>query len=180
MNNSEMKPYNKDYLVSKDGKVYSLRNKMFLKQNIDKDGYPRVDIYGKHIKVHKIVYIAWRGKIPKGHQINHKDDNKLNIHIDNLYLGTQKENIYDCINNNHRVGHFTSCLVYDKDIDKIINFPSVKELIRYTGHSVANGSLSKLKTKKWFNERFTIIKTEDVETREHYDYLISEYHKLVS
>lgn len=38
-------------------------------------------------------------------QINHRDDNKENPSLSNLYLGNQKENISDCINNKHRVGH---------------------------------------------------------------------------
>ena len=96
INKKIFKPYDKMYYISEDGEVYSLYSKKILEQAIDKDGYPRVDIHSKHIKIHKLVYLTWIGEIPQGLQINHKDDNKMNNHYSNLYVGTQKQNISDC------------------------------------------------------------------------------------
>ena len=103
--NKILKPYDKNYYVSEYGDVYSLYSKKFLKHQIDCDGYHRVDIHSKHIKIHKLVYLTWIGNVKKGEQINHKDDDKNNNHYSNLYIGSQKENIQDCIKNNHRVGN---------------------------------------------------------------------------
>lgn len=170
LNNIEFKPYDNNYYVSKNGDIYSAYKKDLLKHYIDCDGYHRVDIHGKHIKIHKLVYLVWNGDIPNGLQINHYDDNKNNNNYDNLYLGTQKENIRDCIKNNHRVGNIQSIRIFDKKENKEIAFSKIKDLIEYTGHSCKNGSLSHIKNKKWFNERFEIIelKRKGVTTIESY------------
>lgn len=172
-NNKEFKecPINTNYFISKDGEVYSSKSKKILKWAIDRDGYPRVDLYSngkqKHFKIHKLVWITWRGTIPEGMQINHKDDNKKNPSLSNLYLGNQEENILDCINNKHRVGHVWSLKVYDKKVQKELIFCPSKNFIEYCGHSSNNGSVRKFFTRNWFNERYIIIyykKVEDVTT----------------
>lgn len=60
-------------------------------------GYKQVDVCNdegikKHMRVHRLVYMAHKGVIPEGMQINHKDENKANNCIDNLELMTNKEN----------------------------------------------------------------------------------------
>ena len=168
INNIEFKPYDDMYYVSQNGDIYSKYKKGFLKHSIDHDGYHRVDIHGKHIKVHKLVYLVWNGDIPINMQINHYDDNKDNNNYLNLYLGNQEENIRDCIRNDHRVGHICSLSVFDKKIGKELTFPSIKDFINYTGRHIQNGSLSHIKDKKWFKERFYVIKREGVTTIESY------------
>ena len=44
------------------------------------------------IRCHKAVYWAWKGAVPAGCQIDHKDGNPLNNHIDNLEDVTPAEN----------------------------------------------------------------------------------------
>ena len=85
------------YLISTDGKIYSLKSDRLLPQGITERGYKQVDVYNdmgvkKHMKVHRLVYIAHVGVIPNGLQVNHKDENKTNNCIDNLELMTNKEN----------------------------------------------------------------------------------------
>ena len=46
----------------------------------------------KTFLVHRLVYEAFMGPIPKGMWVNHKDGNKLNNHISNLELTTPKQN----------------------------------------------------------------------------------------
>lgn len=156
------------YFVSEDGDVYSTFKNGLLKPSIDSDGYKRVDIHRKHMKVHKLVYITWKGNIPSGMQINHIDDNKQNNHFSNLYAGTQKENISDCIRNNHRVGNRQSILIHEKSTGRYLLFPSIKELISYTGHHISSGSVGKIKNKIWFKERYEIIEQKGVSTIESY------------
>lgn len=174
-NNIEFKPYDASYYVSEYGDVYSKYKRGLLKHNIDLDGYHRVDIHGKHIKIHKLVYLVWNGEIPPGMQINHYDDNKDNNHRKNLYLGNQKENICDCKRNGKRVGNIHSVTIYDKELDKIIEFPSIKDFIAYTGHSYKNGSLSHMRNKKWFKDRFDIIDRKGVTTIESYKSIRASY-----
>ena len=85
------------YLISTDGKVYSLKSDRLLPQGITERGYKQVVVYNdmgvkKHMKVHRLVYMAHVGVIPNGLQVNHKDENKTNNCIDNLELMTNKEN----------------------------------------------------------------------------------------
>ncbi len=92
----EFRPYDSSYFVSEDGDVYSVYKRGLLKYSIDIDGYHRVDIHSKHMKIHKLVYLVWNGNIPSGMQVNHRDDDKNNNHCANLYIGTQRENIGNC------------------------------------------------------------------------------------
>lgn len=171
------KKYDDMYYVSADGDVYSKYIHRLLKHYIDRDGYHRVDIHGKHIKVHKLVYEVWKGKVPKGRQINHKDDNKDHNTYRNLYLGTQRKNIEDCIINDTRVGHIVAVTIYDKEVDKTITFPSVKDFIVYSDHTNKSGSLSKLINKKWFKARYKLICKEGVETIESYKSIRAQYNE---
>ena len=89
-----------------------------------------------------------------------------NNHYKNLYLGSQKENIQDCIRNGTRKGNLKPIRVYDKKVDKVLDFESVSAFIEYTGHRVANGAISKCKSHKWFQIRYKIVNDEGVETIE--------------
>jgi hypothetical protein len=88
------------YLISTDGQVYSLKRDKLIEpsnKNGIKGSYLVVTIYNdkgqkKYMLVHRLVYMAHVGPIPKGMQINHKDENKENNCIENLELMTQKEN----------------------------------------------------------------------------------------
>ena len=162
------KPIDKEYYISEDGSIYSMYKKGILKSSVDIDGYLRVDIHSKHKKIHRLVYEAWVGEIPKGLQVNHYDDNKLNNHYSNLYLGTQKRNIADCIRNQHRMGNYISYTLYDKRNKLIITFPSVQELLKFLNKKPANKSVNKYIHTKWFNEQYDIINREGVTTIESY------------
>ena len=85
------------YLISTDGQVYSLKRDRLLPQGFTERGYKQVDVCNdegikKHMRVHRLVYMAHIGAIPEGMQINHKDENKANNCIGNLELMTNKEN----------------------------------------------------------------------------------------
>lgn len=155
--NKEFKKYDDFYYISEDGDVYSVYKNGLLKHAIDHDGYHRVDIHGQHMKIHKLVYLTWHGAIPDGFQINHIDDDKNNNHYMNLYAGSQKQNIHDCMRNGHRKGNVRPITVLDKLLNQLLHFDSIKDFLSYTGHSITNGSLSHVRDKIWFKERFEII-----------------------
>lgn len=160
MSEKEFKQYDDFYSVSKDGDVFSTHSGRCLKHYIDHDGYHRVDIHGAHMKVHKIVYMVWGGNIPDGMQINHIDDNKDNNNIQNLYLGTQSENISDCISNNHRCGNVLSITVLNKETGETEWYETVKDFLLTTGHGAQNGSIAKIRKKKWFAKKYDILDME--------------------
>ena len=68
-----------------------------LRQSLDGDGYHQISLSKlgdiRTIKVHKLVMLSFIGPRPEGKQINHKDGNKDNNHLDNLEYLTQSENM---------------------------------------------------------------------------------------
>lgn len=161
-----LKKYDDMYYVSEYGDIYSTYCKKFLKHAITIYGYHRVDIHGKHMHIHKLVYLTWIGEIPEGKQINHKDDDKDNNHFSNLYAGSQKENIRDCIDNNHWCGYTYYLTVFDKKVNKVLTFCPAKNFIEYSGHSNKSGNLNKFFKKNWFKKRYDIIEFKRVKNKE--------------
>lgn len=79
------------YYISETGIVYSTFTNMILKQEVDDDGYHRISFpYPKltHMAIHRLVYKAWKGKIPNGYVIHHEDSKKWNNDINNLQITT--------------------------------------------------------------------------------------------
>lgn len=101
--------YEGHYKVSDRGRVRSLdriikdkvgRTKFYegqeLSQFIDKSGYPMCTLWrdsnGKNKTVHRIVAGAFIPNPNNKPQVNHKDGNKENNHVDNLEWVTNSEN----------------------------------------------------------------------------------------
>lgn len=153
------------YYVSKSGKVYSDISHKIIKGNISKikgKYYRRIDIKGKHYGVHRLVFETWIRPLEKGEQVNHKNDDSLKNDADNLYSGTQKENIADCFKNKHRVGHIFYLTLFDKKENKTLTFCPASKFIEYSGHPNKSGNLNKFFSKNWFKIRYEIIEFKQV------------------
>ena len=96
------------YYVTVDGKVYSRKNNRhgyqkdyhLLKTKYTKhDGRPYVTLRNPKLgirrlaKVHRLVALAYVPNPENKPCVCHKDNNPLNNHVDNLYWGTQAENM---------------------------------------------------------------------------------------
>lgn len=96
-----MKPiegYEDKYLISKEGKVFSLISNRFLKGTVNSYGYLVVQLCkGKRAEqkqffIHRLVAQAFLEKDLTRPHVNHKDGNKQNAHVSNLEWCTPSEN----------------------------------------------------------------------------------------
>ena len=172
INNKEFKVYDKNpkYFISKDGDVYSSYSKKILKKLIRKVSHNKqyyyVDIWvdGKqrHMNIHRLVWYVWVESISMEEQINHINDNSFDNRLENLYKGTQKENIADCFRNENRVGAIKYLKVFDKKANKEISFVPANKFIEYCGHSSKSGSVKKFFNKLWFKKQYTILEYRNI------------------
>lgn len=152
------------YYCSKDGKIYSDFSQKKLKplrRGSGEKKYLYIDInFGegqKHCPIHRIVFETWVRPLRPGEVVRHLDDNSLNNNLDNLSAGGQKDNIQDCISNEHRVGNTWILTVYDKEIQKTITFCPAKDFIKYSNHSCKSGNISRMMRTNWFKKRYNVI-----------------------
>lgn len=145
------------YFVTKEGEVYSSKRKGLrkLKQGTCKDGYKFVGLFtGKkvsHQRVHRLVMLAFRGHSRL--QVNHKDFNKQNNHIENLEYVTQSENMkWNVLNKHSHVGEMNAKAKLDwakvLTIYTLSNFKTNSSLADHYG--VAELSVEKVRQgKNW-------------------------------
>lgn len=79
-------------------------------------GYPVISRNNKRQSISRYLYTLSYGVIPDGLVIRHKCDNPLCINIEHLELGTQRDNIQDCIIRKRRVGN---CKLTNEQIEEI-------------------------------------------------------------
>lgn len=93
--------------VSRYGKVVNLKTKRKIGA-LSSNRYLKISLFYKrdggnvivrNIQLHRLVWVVYRGPIPDGMILNHKDCNKLNPRISNLELSTPKENARHAIAN---------------------------------------------------------------------------------
>lgn len=85
------------YCVTSWGRVYDMTTGRFLKPEVTKKGYLRVDLYDeygkrKHVKVHRLVALSFIENPDGKPQVDHIDGNKQNNSVTNLRWCTDEEN----------------------------------------------------------------------------------------
>ena len=165
---------NKNYWISSDGELYSEHANKIINASINSNLgklYKRVDIRvdGKphHMMIHRLVYDTWVSPITRNDQINHINDDSLDNRVENLYKGSQKSNIADCVRNGHRVGHIKYLTIFDKKVKKTLTFCPSSDFIEYSKHSCQNGSIKRMFNKNWFKKRYIIIDFKNVNDKRH-------------
>ena len=89
------------YFIDTDGTVYSFSRTYpdgkILNHGIDTKGYPNIKINKKKVSIHSLLAITFimEDYVKKGLCCMHKDDNKLNCHLNNLAIGTYSQNNKD-------------------------------------------------------------------------------------
>lgn len=116
----EYKKIYENYLISSNGKIYSLKSKKVLKPIIQDNGYSYVTIHNNKIqkmfRLHRLVaetFIPNPNNLP---QVNHKDENKQNNKVENLEWCTAKYNM-NYGTRKERVAEMFSKKVYQYTLD---------------------------------------------------------------
>ena len=144
------------YQASNMGRIksfYVLKEKI-LKPRLNNKGYYEVILCKQSIKkkylVHRLVWSAFNGQIPKNMQVNHINEIKTDNRLSNLNLMTAKENM-NWGTRNERSAKKLSKPVLQFTLDNILvkEYPSIHQAERETGF--ANQSIcaccnGKLKT----------------------------------
>ncbi|MBU5250529.1 HNH endonuclease [Lysinibacillus capsici] len=108
-------PGHEGYYVDVKGNVYSRwvnkgRHGVILENNYKKlkpkvngrSGHYSISLGRKYQKlVHRLVYESIVGKIPEGMVVRHLNDKPSDNRVENLAIGTQKDNVQDCLRNGH-------------------------------------------------------------------------------
>ena len=93
------------YSITEEGKVFKDNKEMSPINN--GTGYFQVKLRkdGKRIQkyVHRLVWETFKGSIPQGYEINHKDHDKSTNALSNLELVTHSENLKKAV---QKHGHF--------------------------------------------------------------------------
>ncbi len=74
--------------------------------NISKDGYGTFWFKGSKQRAHRISYLLFIDSIPKNMLILHKCDNPLCVNPKHLFIGTQKDNMQDCVSKGRHISHY--------------------------------------------------------------------------
>lgn len=92
------------YLATASGKIYSIKNKKYLKPQLRAKKYYVVHLRrnGKTITIpiHRIICLVFKKKVQGKDFVNHIDGNKLNNNDWNLEWSTEKGNQRHAVNNN--------------------------------------------------------------------------------
>lgn len=126
-----------NYFISSSGQVWSQKNNLFLKPNINRHGYLFVNLYNKeHPKgisksIHRLVAKAYLPNPNNLPMVNHKDENKQNNSLDNLEWCDSK------YNNNYGIA-FNTKKKKVKCIETNIIYESTSEAARKTGLNQQN------------------------------------------
>ena len=88
-----------DYLIYNDGRVWSKKSNIFLKQYDDKDGYKGVGLCNKRLKirnkkhkVHRLVALHYIPNPENKPQVDHKNRIVYDNRLENLRWATNSEN----------------------------------------------------------------------------------------
>lgn len=70
--------------------------------NAQRYGYFTLSSIERSELAHRVAWLLTYGPVPDGLNVLHKCDNTLCVNPDHLYLGTQHQNIKDCISRGRR------------------------------------------------------------------------------
>lgn len=111
-----------NYIIYNDGRIYSKKSDIFMKQSNDNYGYKTCklcnDGKSKMWKVHRLVAIHYIINLENKPQVDHIDGCKVNNNVNNLRWATclENSNYFQKIASNNKSGVKNVC--YDKKYDR--------------------------------------------------------------
>ena len=141
--------YEGRYLVSNQGRVFSLLRKKYMKLKQNQYGYLEVQLQGKTQKrkwekVHRLVAMAFISNPSGLPQVNHKNEVRTDNRVENLEwcdskynsnYGTRNNNISKSMKNNVKISYPIEQI---EDGNVIAIYPSLNEASRITKISAGN------------------------------------------
>lgn len=97
--------------------------------SITKNGYGRLSFKGRSYSAHRLAYLLVNGQIPESMNVCHKCDNRICVNPDHLFLGTQQENMLDCIKKGRRN-------------PKMLDFETVRKIRQMRADGLKNRQIS--------------------------------------
>lgn len=137
------------YAISNKGRVMNITNKRLKKPTPgNSGGYLEVNLWkdkvGHTKRIHYLVYSTFNNDFDlTGYVINHIDGNKHNNTLENLEKVTSQENNYhaEYIIKTHKCAK--AVVQYDKDMNKLAEFPSIAEAQRQLNISNISRAIKK-------------------------------------
>lgn len=141
--------YEDRYVISRNGDIWSIKREIYchgkiiethkpykLNPSKDKRGYFVVNLYNgngrKCKKLHNLVATTFLENPLKKKCVCHKDNNKENCNVENLYWGTDKENNHQA-RNDGLFNNEVSVVQIDLDGNVINKYISISDATRKTG-----------------------------------------------
>lgn len=136
------------YMVSNLGQVKSMKyrhhNKVQILKQEKNHGYKRVCLFTKdgkrhHFRVHRLVAITFIPNPNNYKEINHKDENLTNNHVDNLEWCNHAYNInYGTRTERAKINMMKPILQFDKNNNFIKRYNSISEAAKLFGYDTSN------------------------------------------
>lgn len=131
-----------DYVLYRDGHVFSKKTKTFIKPQVDK-GYLRVKLFNedgpKKILLHRLVADHFCKNPYKGEPnavVNHKNNNTLDPNADNLEWLLQKDNVRYIFEQNRK--EKTPVIQLDKNLEVLNRYDYIADAVQETGVAKAS------------------------------------------
>jgi hypothetical protein len=137
----------KDYLITKEGKVYSKKSASYLTLHLNNNGYYRVccvvDDKSRRFYVQRLVAEAFLPKPsdPEKNQVNHKNMNRLDNRVENLEWMSISENNQHSKDNTPKINQ-KKVVCLDMNGNIVSEYSGIKVASRETG--INSGSICRV------------------------------------